>query len=253
VTLGAVSPRNDPLYNARSATNGGGDTGSVLISPYIKAGTVSTVYYNHYSWLRTMEDLFDVVRGARGLDGQGHLGYAAQPGLAPFGADVFNRPNGPTRAPRSGLASADLASSAEVGRVVRASPAHPALAIEGDSVSVRLAHGGAIATAVGPVAARQGQMPVPSSSPCTFTVTFTSASGTVPTRPGEFTILDEYGHVHHPPVTLAGGGAPPSRVRPGQRLSLTVRDVLPAGNGQLLWAPSTGRPVVSWDFSVELD
>jgi hypothetical protein len=102
----------DPLFNATLPTTGGGDTGSVLISPFIKPGTVSTVYYNHYSWLRTMEDLFDVKAGhdhtplpagtvSGGLDGQGHLGYAAQPGLRPFGPDVFNNPSG------YGLASLD--------------------------------------------------------------------------------------------------------------------------------------------------
>jgi hypothetical protein len=95
VTFGARTPATDPLYDADDPTTGGGDTGSVLISPYIKPGSVSTVYYNHYSWLRTMEDLFDVGRASRGLDGQGHLGYAAQPGLAPFGSDVFTNPNGP--------------------------------------------------------------------------------------------------------------------------------------------------------------
>jgi hypothetical protein len=95
----------DPLWNATSATPGGGDTGSVLISPFIRPGTVSTVYYNHYSWLRTMEDLFNVKAGhdhtplpagtvSGGLDGQGHIGYAAQPGLRPFGRDVFNNPSG---------------------------------------------------------------------------------------------------------------------------------------------------------------
>ncbi|MFZ2052471.1 MAG: alkaline phosphatase family protein [Solirubrobacteraceae bacterium] len=94
ITLGAESPSTDPLYDADDATGGGGDTGSVLISPYIKPGTVSTRYYNHYSWLRTMEDLFDVGRVSKGLDGQGHIGYAAQPGLAPFGRDVFSNPWG---------------------------------------------------------------------------------------------------------------------------------------------------------------
>ncbi|HEX4436799.1 MAG TPA: alkaline phosphatase family protein [Solirubrobacteraceae bacterium] len=89
VTLGAETPATDPLYDATDATTGGGDTGSVLISPYIKPGTVSTVYYNHYSWLRTMEDLFNVKRASPGLDKKGHIGYAAQPGLAPFGSDVF--------------------------------------------------------------------------------------------------------------------------------------------------------------------
>jgi hypothetical protein len=92
----------DPLYDAADATPGGGDTGSVLISPLIKPGTTSSVFYNHYSWLRTMEDIFQVSKGkdhaklpagvtvSGGLDKLGHLGFAAQPGLAPFGKDVFN-------------------------------------------------------------------------------------------------------------------------------------------------------------------
>jgi hypothetical protein len=94
ITLSARSPATDPLFNSTSPTTGGGDTGSVLISSYIRPGTVSRVYYNHYSWLRTMEDLFSVRQAAPGLDGRGHLGYAAQPGLAPFGSDVFNNPRG---------------------------------------------------------------------------------------------------------------------------------------------------------------
>jgi hypothetical protein len=88
-------------FDATDATPGGGITGSVLISPLIKPGTVSTTSYNHYSWLRTMEDVFQVSGGSDttalaagsvsgGLDGQGHLGFAAQAGLMPFGTDVFN-------------------------------------------------------------------------------------------------------------------------------------------------------------------
>ncbi len=95
----------DPLFNATLPTTGGGDTGSVLISPFIRPGTVSDVYYNHYSWLRTMEDIFDVAAGhdharlpagtvSGGLDGRGHIGYAAQIGLRPFGRDVFSNPGG---------------------------------------------------------------------------------------------------------------------------------------------------------------
>jgi hypothetical protein len=94
IVLGARTPATDPLYDATDPTTGGGDTGSVLISPYIRPGTVSTRYYNHYSWLRTMEDLFDVSEYSPGIDGQGHIGYAAQPGLAPFGRDVFTNPKG---------------------------------------------------------------------------------------------------------------------------------------------------------------
>ena len=91
----------DPLYDATDATPGGGDTGSVLISPLIKPGTTTSTFYNHYSWLATMEDVLGVSSGhdhatlpagtvSGGLDGKGHLGFAAQAGLAPFGPDVFN-------------------------------------------------------------------------------------------------------------------------------------------------------------------
>ena len=61
---------------------GGGRIGAVLIAPSIKPDTVSDVPYNHYSLLRWSEDNF-------GLD---HLGYAAAPGLATFGGDVFMQP-----------------------------------------------------------------------------------------------------------------------------------------------------------------
>ena len=97
IALGPETAATDPLFDTTHATNGGGDTGSVLISPYIRPGTVSTRFYNHYSWLRTMEDMFDVGDASRGLDGRGHLGYAAQPGLAPFGTDVFNNSRGEPR------------------------------------------------------------------------------------------------------------------------------------------------------------
>jgi len=106
VSLGARTAQTDPLFDATDPTTGGGDTGSVLISPFIKPGTVSNVAYNHYSWLRTMEDLFQVAKTSPGLDGEGHIGYAAQPGLAPFGTDVFTRPNGPFSTPARKHASA---------------------------------------------------------------------------------------------------------------------------------------------------
>lgn len=61
--------------------NFGGDrTGAVLLSPFIKGGTVSTTQYNHYSMLKTLEDIFQLG---------GYLGYAGQEGLATFGTDVF--------------------------------------------------------------------------------------------------------------------------------------------------------------------
>ncbi len=90
----------DPLYDSTDFTPGGGDTGTVLISPLIKPGTTTGTFYNHYSALRTLEDLLLTGRSCSditlvagtvcgGLDGQGHIGYAAQAGLADFGPDVF--------------------------------------------------------------------------------------------------------------------------------------------------------------------
>ncbi|HEX3194203.1 MAG TPA: alkaline phosphatase family protein [Streptosporangiaceae bacterium] len=58
---------------------GGGRIGAVLLSPLIRPGTVSAVQYNHYSLLRTIEDIF----------GLPHLGDAAMPQLRSFGADIF--------------------------------------------------------------------------------------------------------------------------------------------------------------------
>ncbi|HEY0936285.1 MAG TPA: hypothetical protein VGD91_21425 [Trebonia sp.] len=139
-----------------------------------------------------------------------------------------------------------------VGRIVQASAAHPQLAIEGDTVSVDLVHGSASATAVGPDVPEEGQFPVPATTPCSFTVTFTRVSGTVPLKAAAFTILDELGQLHHPQVTVSGG-APPQQVGPGQTVTLIVKDVLPTGSGTLQWAPETAKPLVSWDFDVEID
>jgi hypothetical protein len=68
---------------------GGGRTGMVFLSRYVRPGTVSKHQYNHYSLLRSVEDVF----------GLGHLGYAAASGLRPFGADIFTNPSGKRLAP----------------------------------------------------------------------------------------------------------------------------------------------------------
>ena len=60
---------------------GGGRVGAVVLSPFVLPGTVSTVPYNHYALLRTVEDIF----------GLSHLGYAGDIGLRAFGPDVFTR------------------------------------------------------------------------------------------------------------------------------------------------------------------
>jgi hypothetical protein len=68
---------------------GGGQIGALLLNAkFVAPGTTDTTgSYNHYSALRSYEDLLGLTTG--GADGQGHLGYAAATGLAPFGRDVF--------------------------------------------------------------------------------------------------------------------------------------------------------------------
>jgi len=61
---------------------GGDRIGAVLLSPALKRGVTASTPFNHYSLLKTLEDLFATGE---------HLGYAAQPGLLGFfdaGSDV---------------------------------------------------------------------------------------------------------------------------------------------------------------------
>jgi hypothetical protein len=76
-------------YADRLPGPGGGITGTVLLSPFISPGAehqgglhLNTTDYNHYSLLRSLEDLFGIHE---------HLGYAAPDAVVPFGSDVFDR------------------------------------------------------------------------------------------------------------------------------------------------------------------
>ncbi len=60
---------------------GGGRIGSILISPFIAPGTVSTRAYNHYSALASFESMFGLPK----------LGEARTV-TSTFGSDVFTRP-----------------------------------------------------------------------------------------------------------------------------------------------------------------
>jgi len=59
---------------------GGGKVGALVLSVNTKANTTSTVPYNHYALLGSMENVW----------GLKHLGFAGAPGLVYFGKDVFN-------------------------------------------------------------------------------------------------------------------------------------------------------------------
>jgi hypothetical protein len=78
---GEVPGPNSPLPGITGP--GGGRTGAVLMSPYIKGGTVSSTGYNHYSLLASIESELGLSR----------LGYAADV-PAVFGSDVFTATGG---------------------------------------------------------------------------------------------------------------------------------------------------------------
>jgi len=66
-------------------TGGGGQVGLLLISQYVKAGTLDvTDYFNHFSLLASIEQLFGLKR----------LAYAADPSLPVFGPAVYSAYNG---------------------------------------------------------------------------------------------------------------------------------------------------------------
>jgi hypothetical protein len=80
----AVPPPAPPAPTARGADGepiGGGKVGLLLISSFVKPGSVDRFgSYNHFSLLRSIEDLF-------GLE---HLGYAADPSLLAFDKAIYN-------------------------------------------------------------------------------------------------------------------------------------------------------------------
>jgi len=64
---------------------GGGRVGALVLSKYVVPGSTTATPYNHYSLLRSLEDIFGATE---------HLGYAGATGVTSFGADVFNTPQG---------------------------------------------------------------------------------------------------------------------------------------------------------------
>lgn len=68
------------IITKKTLSYGGDRTGALLLSKYIRPATVSNVPYNHYSLLKSLEQIFGIHH---------YLGYAGQKGLAAFGSDVY--------------------------------------------------------------------------------------------------------------------------------------------------------------------
>ena len=75
------------IYTLVTGDYGGDRTGGVLLSPLLKPGTVSNTPFDHYSLLKTLEDIYH---------SNGYLGYAGQAGLLSLFGCVSSdiKPNG---------------------------------------------------------------------------------------------------------------------------------------------------------------
>jgi hypothetical protein len=73
-------PSYPNLPAAGGVGRGGGTVGALLLSPFLKGGVTSQEQYNHFSLLRTIEDLFALK----------HLGYAGLAGVKPIEASLFS-------------------------------------------------------------------------------------------------------------------------------------------------------------------
>jgi hypothetical protein len=72
---------NLPAQVNGGSRHGGGAVGALLLSPFVKGATTNQEPYNHFSLLRTIEDLF----------GLSHLGYAASASVSSFEPSLFSR------------------------------------------------------------------------------------------------------------------------------------------------------------------
>jgi hypothetical protein len=86
VRPGTVTVSDSPTKVVLLVNEGyGGDRiGALLLSPFVKPGSVSDTPYNHYSLLRSLEDLFGIAP---------HLGYAADNPASNYAVkDISNDP-----------------------------------------------------------------------------------------------------------------------------------------------------------------
>jgi hypothetical protein len=113
--VSAAPAPTTPATGPVKPTGGGGRVGMLLISPYVEPASVNeTGYYNHFSLLLSIEELF----------GLSPLGYAAEPALTAFDSTVFNSDlaeGGEEDAPTSAAGPA-FGSSAPRPSLARAAP-----------------------------------------------------------------------------------------------------------------------------------
>jgi hypothetical protein len=122
-----TSAPNTPNQGGTSAGSGGGRVGAVLLSPWVTPNTKSSTKFNHYSLLRSIEDVFALP----------HLGYAGVPTTPAFGDDLFTGA-GPGKVTPPACTSSTL--PAKKGTLPRGTLIASAK-VSGGKLKLRLTHG----------------------------------------------------------------------------------------------------------------
>jgi hypothetical protein len=128
----------------------------------------------------------------------------------------------------------------------------PALTNQGDGVEVKTGRWSVLVTISGPQVPGEGLPYQAPTTTCTWVVTMSKATGTVPISLADFSALDALNAVYLP-AFVAGQPLPPSTLRPGKTVSFELRAVMPTGEGLMRWAPDGHDIVAKWDFIVEND
>jgi len=128
----------------------------------------------------------------------------------------------------------------------------PALTNEGDVIRVKTAHWSVLINVTGPQVPGEGLPFQANADTCTWVVSMSGATGTVPISTADFTAIDDQNNVYKPGF-VKGQPKPPTTLKPGQKVSFELRAVEATGEGLMRWAPDGTHIVAKWDFVVEND
>jgi hypothetical protein len=118
----------------------------------------------------------------------------------------------------------------------------PALTNQGDGVEVKTGRWSVLVTVSGPQVPGEGLPYQAPTTTCTWVVTMSKATGTVPISLADFSAIDALDGIYLP-AFVAGQPLPPSTLRPGQKVSFELRAVMPTGEGLMHWAD--GRDILA--------
>jgi len=140
----------------------------------------------------------------------------------------------------------------EVDATLVGTTSRPALQTEGLAVKVETAHFDVLITVSGPVVPGEGLPVQPGATTCTWTVTMTDATGSVPVALADFHSVDHLGSVFL--MGLVPGEHPlPDVLLPHHSLTFELRAYELVGEGVMQWAPDHRHVLANWDYTVEND